>query len=41
MWCVDACVVAKALGWKFFERLRGETQIFGTLDLPPFAQLEN
>jgi hypothetical protein len=41
MWCVDACVVAKTLGWKFSEKLRGGNPDFWALELPLFVQFKN
>ena len=34
-------LVAKTLGWKISERIRGENPDFWTLELPPFAQFKN
>jgi len=34
-------LVAKTLGWKFFERLGGENPDFWTLELPLLVQFKN
>ena len=36
MWCVDACVVAKTLGWKFSEKLGGGNPDFWNPRFAPF-----